>query len=219
MKPVLLIGLLLISCNKTDSLIEKGNANLVLGDYKRARHCFAEAVDHDPNASHARLGLGKALFQEYCTTPEDGSLLMESLVQLEAARSLMSEGRVEKLLSRVWLKRTHFLLMNADTTEALKALSRSTSLDPRSGNAVNLAGVLCFYQGENEKALTLFKRVITIDSSIVSGYFNAGMVCWADSNYADAYQYWFAAARHAPEDVEILSWVARAKRRLDGGAQ
>jgi hypothetical protein len=54
---------------------------------------------------------------------------------------------------------------------------------------------------------------MAIDSSSVNGYFNMGMVYWADSNYALAYDYWYKAALRAPEDKEILTWAAMAKKR------
>jgi tetratricopeptide (TPR) repeat protein len=97
----------------------------------------------------------------------------------------------------------------------MAALSRSTSFDPAATGPVNLAGILYFNRGDHEKALNLFRKVITSDTSSAQGYFNAGMVLWADSNYAAAYEYWYKAALRSPDDKEILTWAALAKNKVN----
>jgi tetratricopeptide (TPR) repeat protein len=139
---------------------------------------------------------------------------MDCLTQLEAARTLKPGPETEKLLSVVWFKRAAALLARRDTLSALAALSRSTGYDPKAASPVNLAGILYFYRGETEKALTLFSLVMKIDSASASGYFNAGMVHWAAGNYALAFKFWYKAALRAPEDKEIVTWAAMAKKRM-----
>jgi len=202
------------SCDRTHKLLEKGSLNLELGDYRRARCAFEAVVDEHPTSSPGRLGLGKALLQQFSVQPRDSMLLVECLTQLEAARTLDSGREVEKLLGIVWFKRAHGLLAAGDTIAALQALSRSTSLDPASSGPVNLAGILYFHRGETEKALNLFRKVTSMDSASVSGYFNAGMVYWADGNYRLAYDCFFKAAQRSPDDKEILMWAASAKQRI-----
>lgn len=141
---------------------------------------------------------------------------MNHCIQFEAARTLQPNKEVEKLLSIVWFKRAKMYLGTNDTLSALQALSRAISLDPKESGPVNLAGILYFYRGETEKALNLFRLVTTIDTASVSGYFNTGMVHWTDSNYTQAYESWFKAALHSPDDKEILMWAARAKERSSG---
>jgi tetratricopeptide (TPR) repeat protein len=208
---------LFVSCNRVDPLIEKGTINLKLGDYKRARMHFEAILDKQPSHYAARLGLGKALLQEFSAHsgahPGDSSLLMDCITQLEAARTLRPDKEVEKLLSVVWFKRTTVLLAHHDTLAAISALSRSTGFDPTASKPVNLAGILYFHRGETDKALNLFRVVTAIDSGSATGYFNTGMVYWADSNYALAYDYWYKAALRSPDDKEILTWAAMAKKR------
>jgi tetratricopeptide (TPR) repeat protein len=203
-----------ISCNRIDPRIEKGAINLELGDYKRARMQFESVLDGHPSNFAARLGLGKAMLQEFSAEPGDTTLLIDCLTQLEAARTLMPGSDVERLLSVAWFKRAAALLAHRDTLSAMAALSRSIGFDPKASKPLNLAGILYFYRGETDKALHLFRLVMTVDSGSVSGYFNAGMVHWADSNYALAYDFWYKAALRAPEDKEILSWAAQAKLRM-----
>jgi tetratricopeptide (TPR) repeat protein len=205
---------LLISCNRVDPLIEKGAINLELGDYKRARMHFEAVLDKQPSNHAARLGLGKALLQEFSAHPGDSTLIADCLTQLEAARTLKPDKEVEKLLSVVWFKRAIALLAHPDTLAAMAALSRSIGYDPLASKPVNLAGILYFNRGETDKALNLFRMVMTIDSNSVNGYFNIGMVYWADSNYSLAYDYWYKAALRAPEDKEIITWAAMAKKRM-----
>jgi tetratricopeptide (TPR) repeat protein len=211
---VLAIAAELFSCNHIDPRIEKGTLNLTLGDFKRARENFEAVVDERPSSYAARLGLGKAMLQELSGHPCDSMLLFDCLTQLEAARTLSQNKEVEKLLGIVWFKRATILLANRDTLSAITALSRSIALDPSASKPVNLAGILYFYRGETAKALNLFRLVTTIDSGSASGYFNAGMVHWADSNYALAFDSWYKAALRAPADKDILMWAAMAKTRL-----
>jgi hypothetical protein len=55
---------------------------------------------------------------------------------------------------------------------------------------------------------------VKIDSASASGYFNAGMVHWAAGNYPLAFDFWYKAALRAPEDKEIVTWAAMAKKRM-----
>jgi len=203
------------SCNQIDSHIKKGTTNLDLGDFKRARTHFETVLELDPSNFNARLGLAKSLLQQYSTRPADSVLILDCITQLEAARTLRPDMEVEKLLSIVWFKRANLLLSNKDSVAAMAALSRSTGFDPAATGPVNLAGILYFNRGDHAKALNLFRKVIAADTSSVQGYFNAGMVLWADSNYTDAYEYWFKAAVRSPDDKEILTWAAQAKRKAD----
>jgi tetratricopeptide (TPR) repeat protein len=209
-----LFSMTAVFCDKTDSRLEKGSINLELGDYVRARSYFEATVDERPTSAAARLGLGKALLQQFSAQPHDSALIIDCLMQLEAARTLQPEGEAEKLLSIVWFKRANGLLTAGDTIAALRALSRSTSLDPSSTAPVNLAGILYFHRGETDKALNLFRKVMALDTASVSGYFNAGMVLWSDSNCTAAYDCFFKAAQRSPGDREILMWAARAKQRI-----
>jgi len=210
--------LLFLFCSGTGERIEKGNANLDLGDFLRAQALFSAVVDDDPRSADGRLGLAKALLQEFSLRPSDTTLLLSCLTQLQAARTLAPDAATEKLLSIVWYKRAQYLLSATDTAEALSALSRATSFDPKSAAPVNLAGILCFNRGDTKKALNLFRIVTSIDSTSASGYFNTGMVFWTDSNYSAAYENWFRAARCAPDDRDIVLWAARAKARMGGAA-
>jgi tetratricopeptide (TPR) repeat protein len=209
----LVLGVALSSCSRVDPHIEKGIANLELGDYKRARRHFEAILDKKPASFVGRLGLGKALLQEFSARPGDSTLLLDCCTQLEAARTLRPDREVEKLLSVVWFKRATWLLTNHDTIAAMAALSRSTGFDPKASKPVNLAGILYFHRGEHDKALNLFRMVTAMDSGSVNGYFNTGMVYWADGNCALAYDFWYKAALRAPEDKEILTWAAIAKKR------
>lgn len=204
-----------VNCNRIDSQVKMGVINLELGDYKRARTNFEAVLEKRPSSYPARLGLGKALLQAFSTHPSDTVLITDCLTQLEAARSLQPDREVEKILSIVWYKRATILLAHHDSIAALTALSRSIGYDPASINPINLAGILYFNKGDHGKALNLFRLVTSTDTSSVQGYFNTAMVLWADSNYTDAYKYWYQAALRSPEDKEIITWAAMAKKRAN----
>lgn len=199
-------------CNSTDSRLKRGSVNLELGDYQRAQMYFGLVLDDSPTSLPARIGLGKALLQQFAANPKDSSALVNSLIQFEAAQTLRPDTAIERLLGIAWFKRTSLHLASKDTLAAFAALSRSISLDPSSVKPLNLAGILYFHRGDHEKAINLFKKTTTIDSGSASGYFNTGMVHWADSNFTDAYECFFAAAKRSPEDREILLWTARAQQ-------
>jgi tetratricopeptide (TPR) repeat protein len=206
------------SCNRIDSHIQKGSTNLDLGDYKRARTHFEAVLELDPTNFNARLGLAKSLLQQYSTHPADSVIVFDCITQLEAARTLRPDKEVEKLLSLIWFKKANILLSYKDTITAIAALSRSTGFDPTATGPINLAGILYFNRGDREKALNLFRMVIATDTSSGQGYFNTGMVFWADSNFAAAYEYFFKAALHSPDDKEILTWAAQAKKKADSSS-
>ena len=207
------IAVMAAFCNHVDRNINNGMENLQLGDYKRARKHFEAILDKQPSHYAARLGLGKAILQEFCAYPGDSTLLIDCLTQLEAARTLRPDKEVEKLLSVVWFKRATTFLIRHDTIGAIVALTRSIGFDPSASKPLNLAGILYFYRGESDKASHLFRMAMTIDSGSVTGFFNAGMVQWAQGNYALAYDYWYKAALRAPDDKEILTWAAMAKKK------
>lgn len=204
---------LIFSCNRADPRIEKGATNLELGDFLRARTHFEAVLEEKPSNFDSRLGLAKALLQQFCAHPGDTALIFDCLTQLEAARTLRPDNDVEKLLSVVWFKRATILLAAHDTIGAMAALSRSTGFDPKASNPINLAGILYFNRGDHDKALNLFRLVTSTDTASIQGYFNTGMVHWADSNYSLAYDYWYKAALRAPDDLEILTWAAMAKKQ------
>jgi tetratricopeptide (TPR) repeat protein len=210
---VISVAALLVSCNRVGPHIKQGAINLELGDFKRARVHFEAVLEKQPSNYSARLGLGKAMLQEFCAHPGDTALILDCLTQLEAARTLRPDKEVEKILSVVWFKRATLLVDHHDTIAAMAALSRSTGLDPKESKALNLAGILYFNRGDHGKALTLFRLVTANDSASVNGYFNAGMVYWADGNYSLAYDYWYKAACLAPDDKEIITWAAIAGQR------
>lgn len=204
--------LLFIFCNCTDSFLEKGAVNLQLGDYLRACSNFEHVVNKHPTNVQARLGLGKALLQQWLSGSNDTILLTKAIVQLEAARTLHSGENVEQLLGTAWCQHAENSLKIGDTLAALKALSRATSLDPKATKPLNMAAIIYFHRNERKKALELFRLITTIDTSSASGYFNTGMVHWADSNYQFAAEAFFEAAKRIPDDQEILRWTALAKK-------
>ena len=207
-----IISVILLFCNGTGSRLDKGAVNLELGDYLRARACFESVVNTHPSSVKARLGLGKALLQQWTVMPIDTTLLSGALVQLEAARTLQAGEEVEQLLGSVWCQRADVCLGTGDTVAALKALSRATSLDPKAVRPLNTAGILYFHRGERTKALNLFRLITTIDTASVSGFFNMGMVFWSDSNYQRAAEAFFEAVRRSPDDRQLLRWAALAKK-------
>jgi len=210
---IVLISIIL-SINCTDQLISKGNKNLLLGDYPRAIILFSKAVDRNPESFEARLGLGKALLQQLSVVVNASDEQWSAcLTNLEAARSLNLSGSVEKILSVAWNQRALVLLNNNDTATALMALNKSIQYDKKNAKSLNLAGVLYFNIGEQDKAFSLFSLVMQLDSLSPSGAFNCGIVTWSKGDCSNARSIWRQALKRFPDDSELLYWTALAEKK------
>lgn len=208
---ILLPLILFVNC--TDQLIEKGNKNILLGDYQRAIILFSKAVDRDPESFDARLGLGKALLQQLSVIENASDEQWSAcLTNLEAARTLDPSLSVGKILSVAWNQRAVALLNNSDTTASLAALMKSIQYDKKNAKPLNLAGVLYFCKGEQDKAFSLFSLVMQIDSLSPSGAFNSGIVAWSKGDCSNARSIWRQALRRFPDDKELLYWTALAEK-------
>ena len=106
------------------------------------------------------------------------------------------------------------MLGNYDTINALGSLSRAIDLNPRSIEALNLAGIIYFRMGESEKARILFNRALAADTSQPFTHFNIGMVRWASHDVRGAHNAWFRALQLAPQDKDIIYWYSMAEKRL-----
>jgi tetratricopeptide (TPR) repeat protein len=208
---VLIPFILLVNC--ADPLVGKGNKNLLLGDYPRAIILFSKAVDRDPNSFDARLGLGKAILQQLSVVVNVSDEQWSAcLTNLEAARTLNSSVSVDKILSVAWNQRAVALLNNSDTSSALAALMKSIQYDKKNAKPLNLAGVLYFYKGEQDKAISLFSLVTQLDSLSPSGAFNSGIVSWSKGDCINARSIWRQALVRFPDDKELLYWTALAEK-------
>jgi Flp pilus assembly protein TadD len=210
------IGVLIpfiLSVNCTDPLISKGNKNLLLGDYPRAITLFSKAVDRDPNSFDARLGLGKAILQQLSVVVNASDEQWSAcLTNLEAARTLDPSAPVDKILSVAWNQRAVELLNNSDTSSALQALMKSIQYDKKNAKPLNLAGVLYFCKGEQDKAFSLFSLVTQLDSLSPSGAFNSGIVAWSKGDCINARSIWRQALVRFSDDKELLYWTALAEK-------
>lgn len=202
-----------LHCGRSD--LDKGMDCLTVGDHEMAEEFFRKELLRNPLNAGARLGMGKALLQRVSTQhPEDSGLWVRALTNLEAARTLNAASRTRELLSQVWLQRASYLLEQADTVEALSALTRAIEHDSRNGDALNLAGIVYFRIGEEVKARAIFNRALLSDSLNSSVLFNLGMVDWHEGNIAAAHGLWLRSLELSQDDSEILYWFARAEKEL-----
>ncbi len=192
--------------------IENGGICLRLGDYPSAIAFYSDEVRRHPDSYEARLGLGKALLQK--AWDADTSAWKSALIQLEAAHTLSPRDDIKGLLGDVYLQRAHQLLAVRDSVSALEALSRAIECDNRAVEPLNLAGIIYFRMGEEDKSEMLFKKAVGIDSASSSARFNLGMVFWQSGRYEDAHAQWLAALAASPGDKDMLYWFALAEKKL-----
>lgn len=207
----LLIGMLLMT-GCVENNIDRGNRNLALGDYERAKYFFSKVVDTYPENFEARLGLGKACLQQLASTSQNNALWNLCLINLEAARTLNPDQPVDTLLSVVWHQRAMYLLESRDSIRALQALMKSIEYDRTNAKPLNAAGLLYFKFKEYQKAFSLFTLVANLDTLSPVGYFNAGIVSWTIGNCVSARQLWLNALNRFPDNNDLLYWAAMAEK-------
>lgn len=219
LRPGILIVLVLSFFQCSDRDIKKGNACLSVGDYKLAKTFFGKDLIRNPLSFQARFGMGKTLLQQLYDNESDTTLWKDALMHLEAARSLNPSEDLSILLSDAWYERSRISLVYNDTLGALSALSRSLELYNKNVTAINSTGILYFRENEIEKAETLFKKVISIDSTNAAGYFNLGMVAWSKQLYPEARNFWRTASKLDSDDDDIIYWLANAEKMIQAATK
>lgn len=204
--------LYLLGCS--DNNIDKGNASLKLGDYTMAIEFYEAELKKDPQNYEARLGIGKAHIQKAVDMKNDTASWKRALTHLEAARTLQPDKDISPFLCEAWSVLGRIMLNLGDTVEALSSLARAIEYSPKNVEPLNLAGIIYFRLGEDEKAEVLFKKAIDINKNHASAYFNLGMIFWVRDQTEGAHKYWLEALKLAPEDDDILYWFAMAEKRL-----
>jgi tetratricopeptide (TPR) repeat protein len=208
------LALTFICTGCRNNLIEKGNACLNLGDYKMAEYFFEKVLLVNPAHFEARLGYGKALLQHVIDIPQDTSVWKTALLNLEAAHTINPVSDIGMLISDAWFERAHICLSHSDTLGAFSALLRSIELNNRNVVALNTIGILYYKQGDSDKAETLFRKNIGIDSTNALSHFNLGMVMWSKKEYQKARENWLEATKLSPDDNDMVYWLALSEKTL-----
>lgn len=209
---VIIFLLYLLSCS--DNNIDKGNVSLTLGDYTMAIEFYEAELKKNPQSYEARLGMGKALIQKAVDMKNDTSSWKRALTHLEAGRTIQPDKDIGPLLCEAWSVFGRIMLNVGDTVEALSSLARAIEYNPKNVEPLNLAGIVYFRLGEDEKAEVLFKKAIDINRNHPSAYFNLGMIFWVRDQIDSAHIFWLEALKLEPEDDDILYWFAMAEKRL-----
>ena len=207
----------IISCSSDSSRsIEKGESSLRLGDYLMAIKFFDRVLNDNPENFHARLGMGKALIQMASAQNGDSLIWSNAITHIEAARTLNPQSDIEPLLSDAWMIHARKKLEARDTIGALNSLSRSIDYNPKSIEALNLAGIIYYRIGDLNKSGILFERALSIDTLKPFTHFNIGMLCWSQNDFVCAHSAWFKALSLAPEDKDIVYWYSIAEKKSKG---
>jgi tetratricopeptide (TPR) repeat protein len=209
----LCLALCLAGCGRKD--LEKGWISLGLGDYPMAIRFFQAGVEADPGRYDAHLGLGQSLLQK-SFAEGDSAAFAYGLVQLEACRSLAPSNDISGLLADAYFERAKFQLRGRDTLSALANLSKAVERGPGNPKPLNLAGIVYGKLGETDKAESLFRKALELDSADASANFNLGMILWEAGEEQSAHGHWLKALKRLPQDEDVLYWYALSEKKLRG---
>ena len=117
-----------------------------------------------------------------------------------SARDFLDEGRAHLEAGRL--------------NDAVAALSRAASLDPRLAQAHSLLAVAYDRKGLHEQARKSYGRAIDLNESDAQALNNLGWSLYTNGNYRAAAERLKRAARLAPADARILNNLGLAQFRL-----
>ncbi|MEO7423982.1 MAG: tetratricopeptide repeat protein [Fibrobacteria bacterium] len=202
---------LLVACERKD--LEKGRISLGLGDYPMAIRSFQHVAEENPDSFDARLGWGQALLQKAFAEGDDGAFNY-ALVQLEACRSLAPSQDLSETLTDAYYEKARMQLRNLDTVAALTSLSKAIDRGPLNPRPLNLVGIVYGKLGDAEKAESVFRKALLLDSADASANFNLGMILWQSGDVRGAHGHWLRALKKLPQDEDVLYWFALSEKKL-----
>lgn len=205
-----LVGLVALTVSCGDSVVKRANAALALGDGQRAAKDFTIALDGDPTDSALRRGLGEALILVAREKAGDGEDLPADWSK--AKRELERSGKdsaVGPLITEASLAWARSVLRRGDTDLAVTGLEARFDAGLGSRRERNLLAILMDHRGQREKSSELFLENAKEDSTDADAWFNLAMVEWARKRRIQAAEHLLLAAKHAPEDPEILYWLGK----------
>ncbi|MBA2341361.1 MAG: tetratricopeptide repeat protein [Pyrinomonadaceae bacterium] len=138
------------------------------------------------------------------------------VARIEDVRSREDEaaGDSSNGTARDHLERGRELLSKDRLNEAIRELSRATSLDPRLKEAHNLLGVAYDRKGLSERAKDSYSHALDAAPEDVETLNNLGYSLYLNGNYRRAVDRLKRAARLAPRDERVLNNLALAQFRL-----
>lgn len=111
-------------------------------------------------------------------------------------------------LTLVWIDLGQAFLRKEEYVRAQIALERSVEQDPSNIAVLNDLGVAYLYQGNVEKAVSLFAAATEIDETFADSYFNLALCYQASSKNDEARVHFERYLRMKPEDVRTLKELA-----------
>ncbi|HEX8474744.1 MAG TPA: tetratricopeptide repeat protein [Pyrinomonadaceae bacterium] len=118
------------------------------------------------------------------------------------------------ITARDYLDEGRAALESGQLNEAIAALSRATSLEPRLAQAHSMLAVAYDRKGLRDRARSSYDRAIDINNNDAQALNNFGYSLYLGGNYRAAAERLKRAARLAPDDKRILNNLALAQCRL-----
>jgi Tfp pilus assembly protein PilF len=105
------------------------------------------------------------------------------------------------------------LLSAGDVDGAIAELSIALSLEPKSGEAMNLIGVAYETKGLRRRALESFKAAVEADKNSADYLNNYGFLLFKNNDFEEATKYLKRAAKLSPNDPRIWNNLGLAQSR------
>lgn len=141
-------------------------------EYELAKTDFLFALELDPLAHEARLGLGEVHFLQ--------GNLVEANSHFDQAKDLAADN------AEVFYKRAMFGIAAKDYEAALQDLSECINIDANYAEAYNQRGKLLRSQGKFAQALEDFDQAILAKPGLSEAYYNRGFLHGMQSRYEEA---------------------------------
>lgn len=151
---------------------------------------------------------------ERMTEKDAGRFESVGVMRVEHRRDRAEASQSTSITARDYLDEGRAALENGQLNEAIAALSRAASLEPRLAQAHSLLAVAYDRKGLRDRARDSYNRAIDINNNDAQSLNNFGYSLYLSGNYRAAVERLKRAARLAPDDERILNNLALAQCRL-----
>lgn len=176
---------------------QAGRASSWEGNPQRAAELLREALRHDSTFAGAYRGLG--IFYTNAQEPDSAIAMLERALSYA---DRLGEAERENTRASYHMARTEY-------DEAIGALERLLSLEPRNTAALNNLALALGAMGEIERANEYYRRSVEADTSRFFGYANLGESYVLLGRYNEAEEAFRNAALRAPQSAWAVVALAQ----------
>lgn len=192
-----------------------GSQRYQTGRIEEAIPLLREVVRERPGHQGAHYNLGQALLR--AGREEEANRFLAEADSLEQVQS-----EIERLRSvaednpknvRAWLDLANELRRAGEYESALEAYEVARSIEP--GSIVVRGNIADLHQrlGNTRQAIAGYRQILRRDSTVVSAWFNLGVVFANAGRYDEARRAWNQVLRHRPDHARARVYLQRIQGR------